>query len=312
MVERRLMLDTYRVPPEKLELASFFCESNHCEMRRNGEDLPPIMPPPPLPPTTPGFDARDGFTTIGTFHHKPNVDSVRWLAEAIWPLIRAELPTATMRVYGSYPTEAIRQLHKPECGFLVEGFAPTIEGVMDTSRVLLAPLRFGAGVKGKIVDAWTRGLPVVTTPVGAEGTVPGMSLMWPEGLWEDRTGVWGGKWRSITAEDFAADAIELHENREAWDDARIDCSAMIDRLFPAERNLATVRRAIDELFEGEGGLEARRGQDYFAASLWHHTARSTEYFSRWIEMKETGKDTSAHGPEGVFLEGQTREDDTEA
>jgi hypothetical protein len=87
---------------------------------------------------------------------------------------------------------------------------------------------------------------------------------------------------------------------------------MIDRLFPAERNLATVRRAIDELFEGEGGLEARRGQDYFAASLWHHTARSTEYFSRWIEMKETGKDTSAHGPEGVFLEGQTREDDTEA
>ena len=126
----------------------------------------------------PGFEPRRGFATIGTFHHPPNVDSARWLAAEVWPLIRRELPTATMRVYGAYPTAAIESLHAPKDGFLVEGFAPTVGGAMDGARVLLAPLRFGAGIKGKIVDAWMRGLPAVTTPVGAEGMVPGVDELW--------------------------------------------------------------------------------------------------------------------------------------
>jgi hypothetical protein len=65
-------------------------------------------------------------------------------------------------VFGAYPTAAVRQLHRPEKGFYVEGFAPTVEGAMAGARVLLAPLRFGAGIKGKIVDAWANGLPAGT------------------------------------------------------------------------------------------------------------------------------------------------------
>jgi hypothetical protein len=68
--------------------------------------------------------------TIGTFYHPPNVDSVRWMAGEVWPLIRAQLPAAEMRVYGAYPTEAVKQLHRPEHGFHVVGFAPTVEGAM--------------------------------------------------------------------------------------------------------------------------------------------------------------------------------------
>ena len=138
----RLMRDVFEVPARKMVPASFFCEL-----------------PEDARTAAPGFEPRHGFATIGTFHHPPNVDSARWLAAEVWPLIRRELPTATMRVYGAYPTPAIESLHAPRDGFLVEGFAPTVNGAMDGARVLLAPLRFGAGIKGKIVDAWMRGRP---------------------------------------------------------------------------------------------------------------------------------------------------------
>lgn len=141
-VEARLMRDRFQVPGEKLVPASFFCE------------IPPSPSPPPAPSSVSpsassgaststartgaasgdlsggGFDSRAGFMTIGTFFHPPNVDAVRWTASEVWPLIRARLPAAEMRVYGAYPTEAVKQLHRPEQGFYVEGFAPTVEGPM--------------------------------------------------------------------------------------------------------------------------------------------------------------------------------------
>lgn len=301
-VETTLLRDRYRVPSEKLIPASFFCD------------------PPPREFPTPGFEPRAGFVTIGTFYHPPNVDSVRWMSKEVWPLIRLALPKATMRVYGAYPTEAIKQLHRPKQGFFVEGFAPTVQGAMEDARVLLAPLRFGAGIKGKIVDAWQNGLPVVTTPVGAEGMVPGAETLWRPNDIDDGE-VWGGRWRSTDAAGIAADAVALHEDGDAWERARARGGELVGELFPAEANLAEVRAAVEGLFEevvaeqeevvaeqevGAGGREGRvaaldwrRRRDYVGASLWHHTARSTEYFSRWIEVKETGEDSSAHPPEGV-------------
>ena len=284
--ETRLMRDTFGIPPRKMAPASFFCDVPEVNTNES---------------TTPGFEPRIGFTTIGTFHHPPNVDSAGWLAHEVWPLIREQLPTATMRVYGSYPTPAIHALHSPKDGFLIEGFAPTVEGAMDDARVLLAPLRFGAGIKGKIVDAWMRGLPVVTTPVGAEGMVPGKDTLWNPGESTEGTeGVsyeqidWGGAWTSTSAADVARDAIRLHENEEAWSRARSNGFELIGTLFPAERNLGVVRDAIEGLYEAseregcETALDELRSLDFTGAALWHHSARSTEYFSRWIEMKETG------------------------
>ena len=229
-VETTLLRDRYRVPSEKLIPASFFCD------------------PPPREFPTPGFEPRAGFVTIGTFYHPPNVDSVRWMSEEVWPLIRLALPKATMRVYGAYPTEAIKQLHRPKQGFFVEGFAPTVQGAMEDARVLLAPLRFGAGIKGKIVDAWQNGLPVVTTPVGAEGMVPGAEKLWRPNDIDDGE-VWGGRWRSTDAAGIAADAVALHEDRDAWERARARGGELVGELFPAEANLAEVRAAVEGLFE---------------------------------------------------------------
>lgn len=309
-VELALLADRFRVPASKLVPASFFCEEGEEEE------------------AAPGFDDRHGFVTIGTFYHPPNVDAVRWMRHEVWPLIRAELPAATMRVYGAYPTEAVRQLEDEKGGFLVKGFAPTVAGAMRDARVLLAPLRFGAGIKGKIVDAWSLGLPVVTTPVGAEGMLPPREFsevpLDATKTSDAQKNEWGGRWCAADARALARDAVELHEDREAWAKARRRGAELIRELFPAEANLARVRDAVEALLgepaEGfadeeadafvvaeattpRSGLERARARDYVGAALWHHTARSTEYFSRWIEMKETGRESSERekraGPEAA-------------
>ena len=120
---------------------------------------------------------------------------------------------------------------------------------------------------------------------------------------------WGGRWRSLDAASFARDAVALHEDAGAWERARARGSELIAELFAGEKNRAAVRDATEALFVEaefeefenvrEGGeterfsttLEARRARDYVGGALWHHTLRSTEYFSRWIEMKETGTES---------------------
>ncbi|KAA8491663.1 hypothetical protein FVE85_9710 [Porphyridium purpureum] len=279
-VEMSLMRDRFQIPSHKLVLASLFCK-------------PPVDSP---LVNRPGFEGRAGFMTIGTFLHPPNVDSVRWLASEVWPLIRARLPNAEMHVFGAYPTEAMRKLHSHADGFLVQGFARSVPRAMEAARVMLAPLRFGAGIKGKIVDAWANGLPVVTTPVGAEGMVPGVDWLWrPQHDADD--GEWGGRWGSVDAEGVASDALLLHEDPEAWEKARARGVELVATLFPAEPRLAILREQIERLFRqddksAKACLAVQRNQDFVGAMLWHHSVRSTEYFSRWIELKETGVDSS--------------------
>ena len=272
-IEKTLLSDTYGVLESKLQLAPFFCG------------------PQEKTEAKPSFQERRNFMTIGTFHHAPNVDSVRWLSQEIWPLIRRRLPTATMSVYGSYAERSnIQQYHSPKDGFLVKGRAGTVASAMAPARVCLGPLRFGAGIKGKIVDAWTEGLPVVTTPIGAEGMVPGLCQVWkaaptPATTRSIDTASWGGFWQSCLPEDIANDAVWLHENECAWEHARIQGRSIVDEIFSKERNLAALRATL------EGGIrsadESRRS-DFVGRMLWFHTSKATEYFSRWIELKEIG------------------------
>jgi glycosyltransferase involved in cell wall biosynthesis len=120
---------------------------------------------------TPSYEERAHFVTIGNFRHAPNWESVLWLKQEIWPLIRQSLPQAELHVYGAYmPPKAIA-LHKPAVGFHVMGRADSVSGLMQSARVVLAPLRFGAGIKTKIADAMLNGTPVASTAIGAEGII---------------------------------------------------------------------------------------------------------------------------------------------
>ena len=109
--------------------------------------------------TLPRFTSREHFVTVGNFRHAPNWDSVLWLKQVIWPRVREQLPDAQLHIYGAYPPKKATDLHKPAEGFYVDGWATDVHRVLSRARVCLAPLRFGAGIKGKFTDAMLNGTP---------------------------------------------------------------------------------------------------------------------------------------------------------
>lgn len=212
---------------------------------------------------------RAGFSMIGNFRHPPNADSVRWLRDELWPAIRSRIPSAEVHVFGSYPSREMMSLDQPKSGFRVLGPVDDSVRTLAKYRVNLAPLRFGAGIKGKIADGWCAGIPVVTTPVGAEG----MRL-------DSRFG-------GIVADNalgFIDAACKLYE-----DDALRAALASIGRETIESRFSFTALKAtlIPRLLSLRDGLAETRRANFVGSMLWHHTLKSTTYFSRWIELKES-------------------------
>ena len=104
---------------------------------------------------------------VGGFNHDPNVDAVLYFCESIFPRVRRSVPECCLTVVGSNPPEPIRRLNSA-C-IRIAGFVPSLAPIFRNSYVSVAPLRFGAGMKGKVGEAMSEGLPVVTTPIGAQG-----------------------------------------------------------------------------------------------------------------------------------------------
>ena len=113
------------------------------------------------------FAARGGLLFLGNFEHEPNIDAARWLVEEIMPQLRTRLTGVILHIVGYAGIEALAGCASEDV--LVHGFVADLEPVLRSMKLALAPLRYGAGVKGKINMAMSHGVPVVTTPVGAEG-----------------------------------------------------------------------------------------------------------------------------------------------
>ncbi len=96
---------------------------------------------------------------MGNFKHAPNADAVWYLKNHIWKGIREKIPAAELHIYGAYPTQRILQMHDSKGGFMVKGYVEDAESAIQSIRVMLAPLRFGAGIKGKFVQAILNGTP---------------------------------------------------------------------------------------------------------------------------------------------------------
>lgn len=213
------------------------------------------------------FDEREHFVTIGNFLHPPNWDSIQYLKITIWPLIRKQLPQAKMYIYGAYPSSKVQQLHKEQEGFLIKGRAKDAYAVVENARVLLAPLRFGAGLKGKLIDAMCFGTPNVTTSIGAEGIAG--TLPW-SGAIEDE------------ASAFAKAAIELYTNESLWQTAQEAGIQIINSRFSKTEFKAIFISSIQTVRDH---LKSHRQANFTGAMLHHHTLQSTKYLSKWIEWK---------------------------
>ena len=114
------------------------------------------------------FAQRHDLVFVGGFRHPPNVDAVRWFVDEVFPRVRARLPDVRFHCIGGHVPPAIGELAS-RGGVLVHGHLPDIDGYMDGARVALAPLRYGAGVKGKVNLSMAHGQPVVATPCAVEG-----------------------------------------------------------------------------------------------------------------------------------------------
>ncbi len=215
----------------------------------------------------PSFEDRAEFVSIGNFLHAPNRDAVLFLKQEIWPLIRATLPKAEMHIYGAYTDESVRQLHNEKMGFLIKGRAEDANKVIAQSRVMLAPLRFGAGLKGKLIEAMQAGTPSVTTSVGAEAMFSGAS--------------WCGSIQN-EPQQFAQQATELYGDEGKWTQAQQRGFKIISAEFDRERFRGVI---IDRLNDLRLNIAAYRRKNFIGAMLQHHSMRSTEFMSRWIELK---------------------------
>ena len=149
----------------------------------------------------PSIEERNNFVFIGNFLHEPNWNAVQYLKESIWPLIRKQMPEAVLQIYGAYPSQKVLQLNNVKEGFLVKGRAENAQEVVKNARIVLAPLRFGAGIKGKLLEAMQCGTPSVTTTIGAESMCG--DLPWNGFITDD-------------AQVFADKAVELYQDENLW------------------------------------------------------------------------------------------------
>lgn len=116
-----------------------------------------------------GYDEREGLFFIGNFNHRPNVDAVHYFMHKIFPLIQASIPAAKFYIVGSHMPEEIKWYGSHNNDVTAFGYMRDVDSIFSSSRVFVAPLRYGSGMKGKIGQALAHGLPVVTTSIGSEG-----------------------------------------------------------------------------------------------------------------------------------------------
>lgn len=223
----------------------------------------PLMLNPPVYSSMP-YQARKDFVMIGSYLHAPNLDAVCWCCREIWPSIRQQLPDAELHLYGSYEPGKARQFQNAASGVYFRGRAENALNTLERYRVNLAPLRFGAGQKGKVADGFCSGTPTVATPVAAE------SMHGPID--------WGCP-ISSQAEDFVQTAVDVYTSQELWTEVRAQGYRMVE-----ERFLASVWKP--KLIERLQLLHFQdRNQHFIGRMLRYHQHRSTEYMSRWIEAK---------------------------
>jgi glycosyltransferase involved in cell wall biosynthesis len=225
-----------------------------------------------------GFSERRGFVTVGNWRHPPNADSVAWLSEEVWPKLRQKLGShdAELSVFGAFSeSDSASALHRPGGGFLMRGFAEDVLGPVAESRVMLAPLRFGAGVKTKIVDAWSVGTPVVGTSIAGEAMGDaGMVL-------------------SDSAEGMAEAAAAIYLDVGRWNRLHEESLAQFRRQYARSSELSGAAALLSAVSTAVADPETTRRRNVTGACLWRGTGRGLEYFSRWIELKESLREEGA-------------------
>ena len=212
------------------------------------------------------FENRQHFVSIGNFLHEPNWQTVLALKK-YWKSIKKQLPEAELHVYGAYVSEKAKQLHNEKEAFLIKGRAESVADVYSKAKILLAPIPYGAGLKGKLFEAMQLGLPSITTKIGAEAMNGNLD--------------WNGFISSDEA-DFVKKAVELYTNKSLWETAQKNGYEIIEKRFKKELFATDFINRIEEL---QLDLKTHRNLNFLGQVLQHQSLQSTKYMSKWIEAK---------------------------
>ena len=162
-----------------------------------------------------------------------------------------------------------QSIYNPKTGFLIKGWAENSFTVMEASRVCLTQIRFGAGIKGKLLDAMIMQTPSITTSVGSEGMY--QEEPWPGVITDDVT-------------EFVEAAVNLYNNEQAWLSAQQKGITLLNARYDGDKLGAQL---IAKITEVEETLEPHRLNNFTGAMLKHHSMMSTKYMSQWIAAKNT-------------------------
>ena len=249
--EQTLLIQRFKIDPALLCYLPFMIDASDCQ---------------PQTDCKPYAERRD-FVSIGNFLHPPNLDVVRYLKKDIWPKIRKGLPGVKLHIYGAYDSVNVREMHNKSEGFLVHGYVKDAFDVVASAKVLLAPLRFGAGLKGKLIQAMQCGTPCAMSTVAAEGMFGSED---PNGVIENDISL------------FVQKCIELYTKESLWIDYHRKGFAVLENRFNKQEYHLKLKDKIS-LFSST--IQSHRSNNFVGQILAHHQFQSTKYMSRWIEAK---------------------------
>ena len=215
----------------------------------------------------PSFEDRKDFVFIGNFFHEPNIDAVLQLKNEIWPLIKKIDNRLILNIFGAYMPQKITQLNTVKDGFLVHGRAENARTVIENAKILLAPLRFGAGIKGKLVEAQKLGTPSITTTIGAEAM--------------SENDLWNG-FVTNDPNDFASEAVKLYHQKENW----LVAQNTGFQIFNAQYNRKKFQSVfVEKINFIQSTIIQHRQGNFLGSILNYHSMQSTKYMSKWIIEK---------------------------
>lgn len=249
--EMTVLTNQFRIDPSLLYELPFLENGLSCALQRRWKS----------------FEQREGFVFIGNFLHEPNWHTVKVLKTEIWPVLRTVLPGIKLHIYGAYCSQKVNELHQPKESFLVHGRTPDAQQALESHRVLLAPIRFGAGLKGKFIDAMCSGTPCVTTSLGAEAMSRGLE--------------WNGAVADTNTE-IIRQAAALYQCKEKWLNAQSAGVRLINEVYDQRLHIPSF---LEQLARLEADLTAHRNHNFIGQILNYDTAGSHKYMSLWIEEK---------------------------
>ena len=249
--ELKILIDTFKIDCSLLLYLPFMLDLNENPEQKQHSS----------------FSERTDFVSIGNFLHPPNSDVIFYLKNDIWPLIKSQLPQANLHVYGAYNTQAIRSMHNKKDGFLLHGYVEDAFEVVNSSRVLLAPLRFGAGLKGKLILAMQCGTPAAMSTIAAEGMFGSDQ---PNGIIEDDPSL------------FVKKCIDLYTQESLWTEYQNKGDAVLKSRFNKLDHQLKLKERISLI---QSTIQSHRSDNFIGQLLAHHQFQSTKYMSRWIEVK---------------------------